>query len=428
MKIAIVGYPDSVEKILRTLSSQYSGVTFLSYEINQLGEPLDHLNELRGKVDGIYSTGIGVYSEIVNQLELDIPIVYSNREVGGILKALWKVRDDYSDLSMLKIGADIVKEKTLNQVLEEFGIKLESVTVQEYLENKKESDFLDEHIKNLAQNKVNCILTSFGYVYDYFKGKNIPVYRLQASRNEIINQMDNLLKDIQIHENNKNRIGIKIIKIVKRTKKDENFYDKGMFKVKLNQLFLKYSKIIHGSYQELGDDEYAFFTTQRILEKNDNHDFFYKILNQVVIPSDKLAIGIGYAENIQEASKNARKALEISLINGKGEAYLFSDNKIRGPLYKKNRLDYMTKVSDNLKKEAKEIGVSPKYLSKIKAIQESLGKREFTSKELSEMLEISERSVNRVIKPILDNGFATTIEYEVCSKVGRPRRVIRFNF
>ena len=428
MKIAIIGYPDSVEKIFRTLSVQYSEVTFLSYKINQLGESLDFLEELKGKVDGIYSTGIGVYSEIISQLQLDIPIVYSNREVGGILKALWKVRNDYSDLTVLKIGADIVKTETLKQVLEEFGIELASIDVQEYYENKKETDFLDEHIKNLAQNKVNCILTSFGYVYDYFKLKNIPVYRLQASKNEIINQMENLLKDIQINENNKNRIGIKIIKIIRKSKKDENFYDKSMFKIKLNQLFLKYSKIIHGNYQEFGSDEYMFFTTQRILEKRENQEYFYKLLNEVIIPSDKLAIGIGYAENIQEASKNAKKALEISLIHEKGEAYLFSDNKIRGPLYKKNRLDYMAKVSDNIKKEAKEIGVSPKYLYKLKSIQENLGKREFTSKELSEMLEISERSVNRVIKPILESGFATTIEYELCSKVGRPRRVVKFNF
>ena len=136
----------------------------------------------------------------------------------------------------------------------------------------------------------------------------------------------------------------------------------------------------------------------------------------------------GYAENIQEATTNAKKALHISILNEKGEVYLFSDNKIRGPLYKKNRFDYSTKISDTFEKEAKKIGITPKYLSKIRALQENLTKREFTSKELSEFLEITERSVNRIVKPIINSGYAEIIEHEICSSAGRPRRVIKFKF
>ncbi|MCQ8211741.1 hypothetical protein NON08_04125 [Cetobacterium somerae] len=428
MKIAIVGYPDSVKKILRTLESQYSQIIFLSYEIKQLGDSLESLMELKGKVDGIFSTGVGVHSELVSKLGLEVPMVYSNREAGSILKALWEVREDYESLFSLKIGFDIVEKKVLFDTLDEFGIRLRGVDVQEYQEDKTELDFLDEHIKNLSKGNVHCVLTAFGYVYDYFKSKNKPVYRLQSTKNEITNQMKVLLKDIKINENSKNRIGIKIIKVVKKIKKDESDYDKISFKMKLNQIFLKYSKEIHGNYQELTENEYIFFTTQKILETKDSELNFLKLLNEIYILGGKVAIGIGYAENIQDATANAKKALNISILNDKGEAYLFSDNKIRGPLYKKNRFDYSTKISNTFEKEAKKIGITPKYLSKIRALQESLSKREFTSKELSELLDITERSVNRIVKPIIGNGYAEIIEYEVCSSAGRPRRVIKFKF
>ena len=428
MKIAIVGYPDSVKKILKTLEPQYTYITFLPYEIKQLSDSVENLKELKGKVDGIFSTGIGVHSEIVSKLGLDIPMVYSNREAGSILKALWELREDYQDISNLKIGFDIVEEKVLLETLDEFGIKLNGVDVQEYQEDKMELDFLDEHIKNLIKGNVHCVFTAFGYVYDYFKSKNKPVYRLQSTKNEIVNQMKTLLKDIKINENFKNRIGIKIIKITKKSKKDDSDYDKISFKMKLNQVFLKYAREIHGNYQELIENEYVFFTTQRILETKSSELNFLKLLNEIYILGGKVAVGIGYAESIQEATINAKKALNISTLNDKGEVYLFSDNKIRGPLYKKNRFDYSTKISNTFEKEAKKIGITPKYLSKIRALQESLSKREFTSKELSEFLEITERSVNRIVKPIIGSGYAEIIEYEVCTSAGRPRRVIKFKF
>ena len=428
MRIAIVGYPDSVKKILKTLEPQYPQIKFIAYEIEKLGSFVENLKELKGRVHGIFSTGIGVHSEIVSKLNLDVPMVYSNREAGSVLKALWEVREDYSEIKNLKIGFDIVERDVLMDTLEEFGISLKSINVQEYEVDKGESDFLDEHIRNLIRNDVDCIFTAFGYVYDYFKKKNKPVYRLQATKNEIINQMEALLKDIKINENSKNRIGVKVLKVVRRFRKDENYYDKSVFRMKLNQIFLKYSKELQGSFQELLEDEYIFFTTQRILEIKDSEINFLKLLNEVTILGGKVFVGIGYADNIQEASINAKKALNISLMNGKGEIYLFSDDKIRGPLYKRNRYDYSTKISDTIDKEAKKIGVTAKYLSKIRALQESFRKKEFTSKELAEILEITERSVNRIVKPIIENGFAEILEYEVCSKAGRPRRVIKFKF
>ena len=116
MKIAIIGYPDSVKKILKTLEPQYSYIRFLPYEIKQLGESVENLKDLRGRVDGVFSTGIGVHSEIVSKLGLNVPMVYSNREAGSILKALWEVRENYSDLDKMKIGFDIVKKEYLSNI------------------------------------------------------------------------------------------------------------------------------------------------------------------------------------------------------------------------------------------------------------------------------------------------------------------------
>ena len=428
MKIAVIGYHDSVKKIMETLPEEYLNIEFQAYEIRQLGDAVKIVKDLKDNVDGIFASGIGVYSEIkVNHLK-ELPMVYATRGSGCLLKALWEIRDDYGDLSKVRLGLDVVTHEALDETLKEFGIEIKGYELQEHYDHRKEEEFLDEHIKNLKEQKVDCILTAYGYVYEYFKKLKVPVYRLQASKSEILDQMNILLRDIKIKSTERNRIGIKILKIERKTKNSETFYDQGLFKMKLNQMFLEYSKKIHGNYQEIGNNEYMFFTTQRIIESREEEESFMKIVTETMIPGNELGIGIGYGENIQVAERNARKALGISLAGGKGEAYLFSDNKIRGPLYKKNRIDYSIKIDEDLIEEAKQMGISPKYLNKIQAIQKGMGKREFTSKELAESLNISERSVNRVIKPIIENGFAVIVETEVSTKVGRPRRVIKFKF
>ncbi len=113
MKIAIIGYPDSVKKILKTLELQYSHIRFLPYEIKQLRDSIESLKDLKGRVDGVFSTGIGVHSEIVSKLGLNVPTVYSNREAGSILKALWEVRENYPNINDLKVGFDIVEKDIL---------------------------------------------------------------------------------------------------------------------------------------------------------------------------------------------------------------------------------------------------------------------------------------------------------------------------
>nr|WP_307776251.1 HTH domain-containing protein [uncultured Cetobacterium sp.] len=427
MKIGIIGYHDSVKKLMSVLTREYEDIKFLPYDMKQLGDSVTIYKDIKNKVDGVFVTGIGVYSEISSLVKVEKPLVYATRGAACLLKTLWEVRNDYGDIANLKLGLDIIDRDVLEETLEEFGIKIGGYELQEHFYHRKEEEFLDEHIENLKNQKVDCILTAFGYVYEYFKKLNIPVYRLQASKNEIVDQMNILLRDITIKSNEKNRIGIKILR-VSRNVKSESFYDQSAFKMKLNHLFLEYSKKIHGSFQEIGNGEYMFITTQKIIEETDKSDCFSKIVDEIMIPGNELGVGIGYGESIQEAERNALKALNISLNSGKGDAYLFSDNKIRGPLYKKNRIDYSIKIDEDIIEEAKAMGISPKYLSKIQAVQKLLGKREFTSSELAENLQISERSVNRILKPIIENGFAIIIESEVSSKVGRPRRVIRFKF
>ena len=72
--------------------------------------------------------------------------------------------------------------------------------------------------------------------------------------------------------------------------------------------------------------------------------------------------------------------------------------------------------------------MSALYLEKIKSVIKRQEKNSFTSSELAEFLNISERSTNRIIKKIIETGYASAIKYENSSGAGRPRRKTEFHF
>lgn len=90
-------------------------------------------------------------------------------------------------------------------------------------------------------------------------------------------------------------------------------------------------------------------------------------------------------------------------------------------------IDYKNISDEKTDEISKVTGVSTAYINKIKSIIKKKEKNSFTSTELAEFLNISERSTNRIIKKIIENGYAS-VEFENSPGAGRPRRKTQFNF
>lgn len=421
MKIAIIGAPDSVKKIHSVLAEQNSSIEFVELIEEKVENTPEIVEKIQDVVDGIYVTGIGIYSLVKNICKK--PLTFTGRNFPSIAKAFWDLRNDFNTFNNLKLGVDIVDKKALGSVLDELDISLENYIHQEFILNKTEKNYLDEYENLLEKKQINCIMTAFGHIYLYFKRKNIPVYRLQASNIEIIEKFEKLLKDIELKKNEDNSLGIKIIKIDNNEISWED-------KEKINKIILEYSKEVQGQLKITDNKEYILITTKKMLKNKDLIWCFKKSLHELNL-LDKginLGIGIGFGESIINAEKNARKALGVSLEKRNFEIYSSSGKSIKGPLFDVKEIEYRDQVDEKIYIIAKKAGISSNYLSKIKAISKKYDKNEFTSKELANFLEISERSANRIIKSIMENGYGKLIEFENSIRAGRPRRVIKIDF
>lgn len=427
MKIAIIGAPDSVKKVYSILSSAYSEINFVTRSTEKIDDMINFIQDIEENVDGFYLTGIGIYSASNEKTNIKKPVVYTKRGITGIVKSFWDFQKDNCGTSILKnmkIGIDVVDEKDFLETLEEFNIKIKSYYLQKYDYQKTEAEYLEEYLKKIKSGEINCVFTAFGYIYSALKEKNIPVYRVQATNSEIKKEFKNLLDRIKMSKAENSKISVEIIKILKSERISNNILsDKLQFEKEL----LAYSQIVDGNIQTLGNDEYLILSNKGLLNAPENINTILSIIKNYSSKGLIISIGIGEGNTMFLSEKNARIALKISMGNGNNSIFFSDGSEVKGPLMEKREILYKNSSDKKILEVSKNTGVSALYLEKIKSVIKKQDKNSFTSVELAEFLNISERSTNRIIKKIIESGYAS-VEYENSFGAGRPRRKTQFNF
>lgn len=426
MRIAIVGAGDSVEKIYNILSKKYKKIEFILKKEDKIENTLKIIKEIESEVEGIYLTGIGVYYSLLNNKELEInkPVVYTKRGSIGLIKSFWELQKDSLIEDNIRLGWDIVEEHIFNEVVKEFDIELKGSYYQKYEPNKTENEYLENYLEKYKSKEINCIFTAFGYIYNKLKEKKIPVYRLQATNIEIENDFVALLNKIILNEKNSG-LGVQIIKInSNKTGFDKNNLE---LKMEIEKSLLEYSKKVEGNIQISDEKEYMIISNIDILQGDESLKEILALKSRFEGQNEELAVGIGEGKTIFQAERNARVALKLSLTK-EGKIFYSNGKVVKGPLLNSKELEYKRDSDERIKTMAEEIEISPIYLEKIKSMIKKKKKNSFTSIEIAEVLNITTRSVNRIIKKILEKDYAEIVQVESSITAGRPRRVIKFKF
>lgn len=426
MRIAIVGAGDSVEKIYNILSKKYKKIEFILKKEDKIENTLKIIKEIESEVEGIYLTGIGVYYSLLNNKELEInkPVVYTKRGSIGLIKSFWELQKDSLIEDNIRLGWDIVEEHIFNEVVKEFDIELKGSYYQKYEPNKTENEYLENYLEKYKSKEINCIFTAFGYIYNKLKEKKIPVYRLQATNIEIENDFVALLNKIILNEKNSG-LGVQIIKInSNKTGFDKNNLE---LKMEIEKSLLEYSKKVEGNIQISDEKEYMIISNIDILQGDESLKEILALKSRFEGQNEELAVGIGEGKTIFQAERNARVALKLSLTK-EGKIFYSNGKVVKGPLLNSKELEYKRDSDERIKTMAEEIEISPIYLEKIKSMIKKKKKNSFTSVEIAEVLNITTRSVNRIIKKILEKDYAEIVQVESSITAGRPRRIIKFKF
>jgi hypothetical protein len=202
------------------------------------------------------------------------------------------------------------------------------------------------------------------------------------------------------------------------------------FKLEIHRMLLDYVESLDGYLTHLGGDEYLFFTTRGIFERETGG---YKSI-PLARKAGKtfglsLSIGIGFGRSANEAGTHARSALRKSKEAGGNTCFIVrEDRTLIGPLEMADPIAHDLSVTDaELLQKAEAAGMTSEYLIKLLARVARSGKTDFKVFELAAMLDITVRSTHRLLLQWIDNGLIDVARMEKVPK-GRPRQVYRLTF
>lgn len=422
--IALIGPSDSVKVMKDSVIRFFPNLAFKTYIRERTEDSHEVLELSQSECDGLLFSGIGVQEACKARGVITKPYAQIERGAYSLMRVFSEIQ--HSGLPLGRISIDVVKESVLREVLREFGVSFEKVYSMPFSVQHREQEFHDWHRDLLDSDEVDVTVTGFGSVYQQLIEAGHPVFRMLPSALQVRETITHLLGDISARDLRSAGIAIQIIGLCRNEEHAINQYDRMKDEGRFFLEMLDYVRAVQGSLFSIGKREYVIFSTRGVIEAPEHLEMFKHLLDWGRGNNIRVISGIGIGATAFEAEKSAQKALANSRKLPDGGVFLAHDDHIQGPLGEQDELQYRTRIEDTtLLRMAKEIGISPSYLDRIRAIMDKTGKSTFDADDLAACLSIGERSARRVLKKFLDSGHAKLVGKENSHQVGRPKNMIK---
>ncbi|MGR6898565.1 hypothetical protein [Rummeliibacillus sp. BSL5] len=338
-----------------------------------------------------------------------IPWTYLKQDEAAISTSLLSVLSNYR-VPISDISIDVMNTEDVRHVLNDIQYSGEPPFIQEIELESSFEQIKEAHQQLWHKGKAKFIITSIHQIYDDLVSAGIPAIRMQDPNSTIIQHLKQTksLSKMLKSESAKAVVGI-------MTFKEQE---------KENQLLLQQvTSTIHATYQKIDDYHFEVFTTYGHLY----NALQYSLLEQALHSSSTSAkLTFGYGTSIREAKQNASQALQFAEYN---TILIMNEEKelIQYPHPEMIKLSLKTKDPYVLQM-AKETKLSPQNISKIMAFSTSRKSLQFTAQDLTDYLQVTRRTTERILKKLVDNGYAVIVGEEMLYQQGRPRAVYELNF
>lgn len=415
-----MGPVDSIKRVMGFAADESefsSDIEFVSYNAFSLSDSAAMFAKCQRKVDGILFTGRAVYDSVVLCNNIDIPYTFVPHNENGLYELLAT-----HDLSKYEYASvDSLDYETVKTCLRSSPIK--EFSVYPLKDFKTEKDYLQTHRDNVRQHKNAVVFTAFSPIVKQLTKDGTPVFRIYTTKESVKSKLNELVLQIRNKKMDNSKIAVQIISLqmgtqrVTRTNSMENFL---AFE---NQL-LPYLKLISGAMFSYGRNEYIIFSTKGLIKKSEAQIEFFKIIKSSHF---KISSGIGMGTTATLAEFNANKAIEYSLKENTSSFYIMYENQIiDGPILESGFVSCTTSNTDAaIGKIALATGLSANCIQKISSLISASDKNSFASDELSDLMNLSKRSSRRILKQLVDGGYASVSGTKSNVGAGRPQNIVK---
>jgi len=438
MRICFAGSSFRIQPLRKLIESFYDDIdaSYLEDSRDYYSEEFtERLQEMKDKVDAVIFTGEFHYDFYNKIFFPGIPCEYIKKDWSTLQNALLDITlkgVDFSNTSIDSYSSSMVKHLTADLNIDIDNIQL----IKRGKFKKKYSDDLFIQHKNMYRSGIvkGCI-TSIHTTYSMLINEAIPCSYAKPTSDVIIKTINATRRQYFEKVGKTGNLAILIIQILPKKeysyiRKDEYLYMHEKMKVAEEIYF--FARDTNAAIVSESTDKFIILMNRMDFVKyTDGLQNFY-LLNSVFNNTNcDVSVGIGYGFNPGEAKFNANLAIERSDIQERNATYIVSNSDSTiGPL---KFVDLKSKngekdIEDKQFKElAEKSGISPLKFYTLYSLIEKKKKNTFTAVELSTKMDLSVRSVNRMLKKLEDSGLARIVSKKTTGGKGRPRDVYELN-
>jgi hypothetical protein len=430
--IGIIGPDELVQQILRVIQ------TFPSFQpipkVYQTEEEAPELaREIADKVEVLLISGPMPYRRVREETNIKVPVHYVPLTDTGFYRALFRLKNTKRLSGNLKISIDSVSRQMVSGSLKEIAeTRIEAIHYngQAYPSGEELIAF---HKHQYESGNAQAALTAEQSVAEALSQHSIPSEWIIPTNQNIVVALERALLSTETRQMKEAQIVVGLLNVDdfgRHIQNRSSEHEVQKFKLDIHRMLLDYVESLDGYLTHLGADEYLFFTTRGIFERETGG---YKSIPLAKYANKayglSLSLGIGFGRSANEAGTHARSALRKSKEAGGNTCFIVrEDHTLIGPLEMADPIEYDLSLTDaELLKRAEEAGMTSGYLSKLLSHAARAGKVDYKVHELAEILDITVRSTHRLLLQWIDHGLVNSVGMEKVPK-GRPRQIFRLAF
>lgn len=406
-KIAIICSKAFMKRIL-SIAQNIKNIQLEFYLYNQPSEAPLLLKQIK-PCDALLLGGTLPYLHAQSSLEsLPIPWNYLKQDEVTIATTLLSLIANKA-IPLQRVSIDVMHPIFVDNVLAEIEYTGTKPYVHPICITETSKHILKKHVALWEAKQIDFVITSIHSVFDELQLQNIPAMRMLDAKSSII----------QCLEETKSRSLL--------TKSESAKAVVGFLAVPENNqctdIVQQITAAMRATYKEITPNYYELYTTAGHLQNALDMENLSHLIQQIGTP---FRLAFGYGHSIYEAAENATYALNFSKPY---EIYILDEQKnLLGPFPKSaGKLSLKTK-DPYILQMAKQTSLSPLNISKIIQFSKERQSSQFTAQNLSEYLQVTRRTTERIIKKLVDHGYANIVGEEMTHQQGRPRTIYELNF
>ncbi|MES9681459.1 hypothetical protein CN514_02005 [Bacillus sp. AFS001701] len=430
-RIGLVGPEWSLERILSFSKEYEQEMKFFPFSYEEPVETKEIVKKHDRDVDVWLFSGQLPYNIAKKDLYSSEKLLYIPHTEATVYKSLLNIMY-HTDKLIRRLSVDMpMYSNLLEDALEQLNNPFDQLYIKRFEgEEINLEEILQFHLELWEANKTEGVLTNFPTIYQELKRREVPVEWISTSRVDIRQTLKLLTEKVKGLYFKDSQIGVELIEIEnfeEIIKKAKSPYHLQHIELRIKNVLLTLCEQLNGSLIEKGYGKYLIYSSRGAIEREIK--LLENTVEQLSLESDsKVSVGIGFGETVFSAEKHAIESIQQSKETNNRKIIIVQENgEIIESVGREEEFSYAYRTDDQELLQKLKLGnISVKTFHKIQNLIKRMGWSDFTTKNLAEQLNMTERNARRIVADLCEVELLECIGEESLSFRGRPSKIYRF--